>query len=28
MAFEQEQKYKVGKVILEKAHMAKESGWQ
>ncbi|EGD81682.1 hypothetical protein PTSG_02396 [Salpingoeca rosetta] len=28
MAFEQEQKYKVGKVILEKEHTQKENGWR
>jgi hypothetical protein len=27
MAYEQEQRYKIGKVILEKAHIEKESGW-
>lgn len=26
-AYEQEQKYKIGKIILEKAHMLKENGW-
>ena len=27
MAQDQEQKYKIGKVILEKAHMHKANGW-
>lgn len=27
-AYEQEQKYKIGKVILEKAHMIKDASWQ
>ncbi|EDQ90762.1 uncharacterized protein MONBRDRAFT_15658 [Monosiga brevicollis MX1] len=27
MAYEQEQRYKIGKVILEKAHIERESGW-
>eukprot|EP00051_Salpingoeca_urceolata_P017304 m.234757 g.234757 ORF g.234757 m.234757 type:complete len:114 (-) comp18916_c7_seq1:121-462(-) len=27
-AYEQEQRYKIGKVILEKAHMMKDAGWR